>query len=176
MWKWWRMKKILSYVSDYRWGLYWRLDSLVTLTHDSWLRLIIVPSLISTLYKSLQHMLNLFSLSLAISWEQILRMEILQLHQPSLLFTDPCTTDCWPVTALFKVKVILRLTVSQSVLVSYPIWGIWPGICLLVLILRKLQSCLCGRPLWREVRSVICRSVLCVMSLSQLYTIYLQNI
>jgi hypothetical protein len=63
-------------------------------------------------------------------------------------------------------------SVSQSVLVSYPIWGIWPGICLLGLILRKLQSCLCGRPLWREVGSVDCRSVLCVMSLSQLYTIY----
>jgi hypothetical protein len=46
-------------------------------------------------------------------------------------------------------------SVSQSVLMSYPIWGIWPGICLLGLILRKLQSCLCGRPLWREVGSFI---------------------
>jgi hypothetical protein len=36
-------------------GLDWRLDLLTTLTHDSWLHLIIAPSLISTLYKSLEH-------------------------------------------------------------------------------------------------------------------------
>jgi hypothetical protein len=42
-------------------------------------------------------------------------------------------------------------SVSQSVLVSCPIWGIWPEICLFILTLRKLQSCLCGRPFWREV-------------------------
>jgi hypothetical protein len=39
-----------------------RLDLLTTLTHDSWLHLIIAPSLIFTLYKSLQHTLSLFSL------------------------------------------------------------------------------------------------------------------
>jgi hypothetical protein len=57
-------------------------------------------------------------------------------------------------------------SVSRSVLVSYPIWGIWPAICFFILILRKLQSCLWGRPLWREVGSVVCQSVFCVMSLS----------
>jgi hypothetical protein len=36
---------------DYRRGLDWRLDLLTTLTHDSWLLLIIAPSLISALYK-----------------------------------------------------------------------------------------------------------------------------
>jgi hypothetical protein len=55
-------------------------------------------------------------------------------------------------------------SVSQSVLVSYPIWGIWPQTCFSVLNLRKLQSCLCGRPLWWEVGSVFCYS----QSLSQL--------
>jgi hypothetical protein len=67
-------------------------------------------------------------------------------------------------------------SVSRSVLVSCPIWGIWPETCLFILILRKLQSCLWGRPLWRVVWSVVRQSVLCVMSLSGLYTIYLQNI
>jgi hypothetical protein len=40
----------------------WRLDLLTTLINDSWLHLIIAPLLISTLYKSLQHMLSLCSL------------------------------------------------------------------------------------------------------------------
>jgi hypothetical protein len=88
--------------------------------------------------------------------------------------TDPASTR---ETCLPKSKSYCDWqSVSQSVLVSYPIWGIWPEICLFGLILRKLQSCLCGRPLWREVGSVVCKSVLCVMSLSELYTIYLQNI
>jgi hypothetical protein len=43
---------------DYRKGLDWRLDLLTSLTHDSWLHLIIAPSLISTLYKALQHTLS----------------------------------------------------------------------------------------------------------------------
>jgi hypothetical protein len=33
----------------------WMLDLLTTLTHNSWLHLIIAPALISTLYKSLGH-------------------------------------------------------------------------------------------------------------------------
>jgi hypothetical protein len=40
----------------------WRLDLLTTLTHDSWLHLIIAPWLISTLYKLLQHTPSIFSL------------------------------------------------------------------------------------------------------------------
>jgi hypothetical protein len=50
------------YECDSRWGFDWWLDLLTTLTHDSLLHLIIVPSLISTLYKLLQHTLSLFSL------------------------------------------------------------------------------------------------------------------
>jgi hypothetical protein len=38
-----------------------KLDLLTTLRHDTWLHLIVAPSLISTLHKSLQHMLSLFS-------------------------------------------------------------------------------------------------------------------
>jgi hypothetical protein len=40
---------------------------------------------------------------------------------------------------------------------------------------RKLQSRLWGRPLWREVGSVVCQSVICVRSLS-VGTVYLQNL
>jgi hypothetical protein len=47
---------------------------------------------------------------------------------------------------------------------------------LFILILRKLQSCLCGRPLWREVGSVICQSVLCPCHYMYIYTVYVQNI
>jgi hypothetical protein len=46
---------ILSRMSDYRRGLNLRLDLLTTLTHESWLQLIIVPPLISTVYQSLEH-------------------------------------------------------------------------------------------------------------------------
>jgi hypothetical protein len=49
-------------MSDYTWGLEWRLDLLTTLTHDMWLHLIITSSPFSTLYKSLQHKLSLFRL------------------------------------------------------------------------------------------------------------------
>jgi hypothetical protein len=52
----WRLCVTLNRVFD------WKLGLLTTLTHDSWLHLIIVPLLISTLYKSLQHVLSLFSL------------------------------------------------------------------------------------------------------------------
>jgi hypothetical protein len=45
-------------MSDYRRGLDWWLDLLTTLTHDSLLQVIIVPSLIFTLYKSLHHTLS----------------------------------------------------------------------------------------------------------------------
>jgi hypothetical protein len=47
---------------EYRWGLDWRVHLLTTSTHDSWLHLITVPLLPSTIYKFLPHMLRLFSL------------------------------------------------------------------------------------------------------------------
>jgi hypothetical protein len=45
---------------DCRWGLDWWLDLLTTLTYNSWLRLFIAPSLISTLY--IENVLSLFNL------------------------------------------------------------------------------------------------------------------
>jgi hypothetical protein len=48
---------VVTCMGDYRWGLDWRLDLLTTWTHDSWLLFSIVPSLISALYKSLEHRL-----------------------------------------------------------------------------------------------------------------------
>jgi hypothetical protein len=50
------------YQCDYWQGLDRRLDLLTTLTHDLWLRLLMASSLISTVYKLLQHTLSLFSL------------------------------------------------------------------------------------------------------------------
>jgi hypothetical protein len=47
-----------------------------------------------------------------------------------------------------KVKVTLRLTVSQSVCLGVvPHLGHMTSNLFVILILRKLQSCLCGRPL-----------------------------
>jgi hypothetical protein len=83
-------------------------------------------------------------------------------------------------------------SVSQYVLVSSPIWDFWPEILfffcfsLKVTVLSNL-----GRPLWREVGSVICQSVvnivcsgismyiqftLCVIHSSQLNTIQYNRI
>jgi hypothetical protein len=71
----------VTWRSDYRWGF--GLDVGFTdhfVTHASWLHLIITPSLVSALYKSLQHTLSLSSLlSLVFFWQRILTMEILQL-------------------------------------------------------------------------------------------------
>jgi hypothetical protein len=50
----------ISVTIDVVWIL--KLDLLTTLTHDSWLHLIIATSLIPRLHKSLQHKLNFFSL------------------------------------------------------------------------------------------------------------------
>jgi hypothetical protein len=47
-------------VCDYRRGMDWILDLLNTYTHHSELQVITAPSLISTLYKSPHHPLNLF--------------------------------------------------------------------------------------------------------------------
>jgi hypothetical protein len=52
---------IFTCMSDYRRGLDCRLDLLTTLKHDSWLRLIIAPSLNPTFNISLQHVLSLLA-------------------------------------------------------------------------------------------------------------------
>jgi hypothetical protein len=71
------------YQCEYRRGKNWLMDLLTTYTHDSELQAITAPSLISTLYKSPQHTLSLFQpavSSLAVPWQRILTVEILQLH------------------------------------------------------------------------------------------------
>jgi hypothetical protein len=66
-----------------------------------------------------------------------------------------------------RVRVTLRLTVSQSVCLGVePHLGLMTRYLIIYLICWKLQSCLWGRPVWREVGSVACQSVICVMSLS----------
>jgi hypothetical protein len=145
----------------------------------------------STLYKSLRHTMSSQS-SLVVPWQWICKFHCnYSTYKVFFSQTYSCNYFLHNWTANPKlIPSVLQSSqlksksksysdwqsVSQSVTVSYPIWGIWPEICLLGLILRKLQSCLCGRPLWREIGSVVCRSVFCVMSLSELYIIYLQNI
>jgi hypothetical protein len=59
---------------------------------------------------------------------------------------------CQTVAGLFKVKVTLRLTVSQSVSLS-----VEPHLDDKIFItLWQLWSCFCGAPLWRENGSVFC--------------------
>jgi hypothetical protein len=115
------------------WVLDWRLDLLTTLTHYSWLHLIIVPSLISTIYKSLQHMFSLFSLlclcqlfpgkgfnsgdSSASTQTSLLAGS--QLHRLSLLFTDP-PYNC--LTTLSQPSLQIWWT-SEPVLVITPRHG-----------------------------------------------------
>jgi hypothetical protein len=77
-----------------------------------------------------------------------------------------------------NVEVTLQLTVSQYVKVSSPFWGLWPNI----IFCPKVVSV--GRPLWREVGSVVYLSqsgnlpvftssiyVTCVLQFSNLYAI-----
>jgi hypothetical protein len=54
------LTSVAMYMRDYTqsFGLEIGVDLLATLTHNSWLHLIIVPSLISTLYKSQQQTLS----------------------------------------------------------------------------------------------------------------------
>jgi hypothetical protein len=105
----------------------------------------------------------------AYSWILMYNDSILQFY----LQSDLVFRGSWLCTNEYSSQSQSHIaTDSQSVLVSYTIWGIWPEICLWGLILRKLQSCLCGRPLWREVGSVVCRSVLCVMNTTYRLPLY----
>jgi hypothetical protein len=60
----------------------------------------------------------------------------------------------------WEVKVTLRLTVSQSVLVSSPIWGVWPGIyyCLTVIVLLLWGALSDERTDLSFVRVIVCSS------------------
>jgi hypothetical protein len=76
-------------MSDYERGLDWRLDLLPTSTHESWLHLIIVRPLISTLYSSLLHThthththTSIFSVTLSISRFLVTALTVEILHLP----------------------------------------------------------------------------------------------
>jgi hypothetical protein len=82
--KWWtRWWKILwRFMCDYRRGMDWWMNLLTTYTHDSELQAITALSVISTLYKSPQHPLNLFQpavLSSVVPWQRLLTVQFLQL-------------------------------------------------------------------------------------------------
>jgi hypothetical protein len=94
------------------------------LTHNPWVQVITVSSLISTLYKSLLQTLTLLQSavsSLVVSWQRLLIVEIFQLHVLTCLLSGD-----YPITELsthslmyrlilrFKVKVILRLAVYRK--------------------------------------------------------------
>jgi hypothetical protein len=68
------------------WG--WRLDLLATLTHNSWLHLIIAPSLISTIWKPLHHTLSVFTGRFLVTASNSGHSSI---ALTSLLFTDSLT-------------------------------------------------------------------------------------
>jgi hypothetical protein len=78
-------------------GLDLLLDLLITCTHESELRAITAPSIISTIHKSPQHPLSLFQPSVsssAIPWQRLLTVEILQLQAlKSSLHRLPYRTD-----------------------------------------------------------------------------------
>jgi hypothetical protein len=57
-----------------------------------------------------------------------------------------------------------RQSVSQYVLVSSPIWNFWPKI-----FFRSYCLVFLGRPLWREVGSVICQSLLLQSTIASHY-------
>jgi hypothetical protein len=74
--------------------------------------------------------------------------------KPSRSADRPSSVLCCGVEGI-RVRVTLQLTVSQFVLVSSPIWDFRPERFFFfeVTVLSYL-----GRPLWREVGSVICQS------------------
>jgi hypothetical protein len=51
---------IATYICDYRQGLDWWMDLLITYTHNSELQAVTAPSLISTIHKAPHHPLSLF--------------------------------------------------------------------------------------------------------------------
>jgi hypothetical protein len=113
------------------------MDLLTTYTHDSWLHLIIAPSPISTLYKSLQHTRQVFSVCCIFSSRSLATASNSggssasaltslpansQLHRLSLFFTDCLTNDhCSKSKSMSKILYDLWFTTNQFVLVSSPL-------------------------------------------------------
>jgi hypothetical protein len=109
------LKELLlsGYVCDYRRGLDWWMDLLITYTHNSELQAITAPPLISTIHKSPQHPLSLLQPAVsfpAVPWWRLLTVEILRL-QALRFYLNSITCR----TASVKIKIMLRPTVSRSV-------------------------------------------------------------
>jgi hypothetical protein len=83
---------IVTIMDEYKRGMDWRMDLLITYTHDSELQALVTLSLVYTLYKSLEHAKSSQS-SLDVSWQRILTVETPYL--PSLrssYHNRPCRT------------------------------------------------------------------------------------
>jgi hypothetical protein len=101
-------------------------------TYRSYLQITITLSLISTLSKSLQHMLSLFSVccvSTSSSLVTALTVGMLQLHRPSLLFTHSLTTTYNSLCYSSGELSLYVTTDGQSASLSWnkaPVWGLRP--------------------------------------------------
>jgi hypothetical protein len=114
------MLNSVTCVSDYTRGLDWRLDLLTTLTHDSWLHLIIAPPLIYTLHKSLQHTLS-FSVCYVLVNRSLVTASnsgVLQLHRLSSLHRLPFNSLS---ESESKLLYDWRFTANQFVLATSPL-------------------------------------------------------
>jgi hypothetical protein len=116
---WWQMKKnFVTCMCDYRRGLDWWMNLLTTYTDDSELPAITAPPLISIIHKSPQHPLSLFpacciftSRSLATASNSVES----SVSRAQILRSQPPVQNSLSSLSQVKVKVTLRLTVSQSV-------------------------------------------------------------
>jgi hypothetical protein len=116
------------------------MDLLTTYTHDSELQAVTAPPLISTIHKSPQQLLSIFQPAVsspAVSWQQLLTVEILQLHAlKSTLQRLPYRTD------QVECESILWSTVSRPIClgIKHPS-GAYDQIFITV---RQLRVCWCG--------------------------------
>jgi hypothetical protein len=97
---------IFTCMRDYRRGFGFVSDLLTTYTHNSELEAITAPPLISTIHKTPQHTLSLFQpamSSLAVPWQRLLTLKILQLRWPGLSFTEAHT----------ELTILTKLQTSQ---------------------------------------------------------------
>jgi hypothetical protein len=119
---------------DYRRGMGWWMDLLTTYTHHLEIQVITTLSLISTLYKSLQHPLSFFQPAMsspAVPWQRLLTVDILQLHVFRFdLHSFPCrtqlTTINWTVApAQLVAPLLFFLWLLDADLVTTPRFPRW---------------------------------------------------
>jgi hypothetical protein len=143
---------------NYRRSLDLWVDLLTTYTHDSEVRVITAPLLISTVHKSTQHPLSIFQPTVsspAVPWQRFLTVEIIQLHSlRSSLHRLSCRTQ---LNSLNQSQSQIHIaTVGQSVSKS---WCRVPSGAhdqIFITVLTVTVLFFVGRPLWREDGSVFC--------------------